>query len=61
MLSEEEQGFLEVYKTGSIPKMREWSRQHPSFPFRGLHNHELNDTYYRLVCDAVAKTLRAST
>ena len=54
------QDDLDVYRTGSLIKMREWCRQHPEFPFRGVHNQELNDTYYRLVCDAIAKTLRAS-
>lgn len=60
MLSEEEQAFLEIYKTGSLSRMRQWCREHPSFPFRGVHNQELNDTYYRLVCDAIARALRAS-
>ena len=40
--------------------MRQWCQEHPSFPFRGAHNQELSDTYYRLVCDAIAKTLRYS-
>jgi hypothetical protein len=60
VLSTEEQEFLNVYRTGDVAKMREWCRQHPDFPFRGVHNQELNDTYYRLVCDAIAKTLRYS-
>jgi len=60
MLSEQEQEFLNVYRTGDVAKMRDWCRANPDFPFRGAHNHELNDVYYRLVCDAIAKTLRHS-
>ena len=60
MLTADEQGFLEIYKTGDLAKMRHWCQEHPSFPFRGVHNQELNDVYYRLVCDAIAKTLRYS-
>jgi hypothetical protein len=61
MLTPDEQAFLDVYRTGDVARMREWCRQHPDFPFRGVHNQELNDVYYRLVCDAIAKTLRMST
>jgi len=60
MLTTDEQGFLEIYRTGDVDRMRAWCRQHPDFPFRGVHNQELNDVYYRLVCDAIAKTLRYS-
>ncbi len=60
MLTTDEQDFLLVYKTGDIHKLRDWCRMHPTFPFRGVHNHELGDIYYRLVCDAIAKTLRHS-
>ena len=60
MLTAEEHEFLEVYRTGDLTKMRKWCQEHPTFPFRGVHNQELNDVYYRLVCDAIAKTLRHS-
>lgn len=60
MLSEEEKEFLLVYRTGSVARLRQWCREHPTFPFRGVHNQELNDVYYRLVCDAIAKVLRYS-
>jgi hypothetical protein len=60
MLTADEQAFLEVYKTQSVAKMREWCREHPEFPFRGVHNQELSDAYFRLVADAIAKTLRYS-
>ena len=60
MLTEDEQEFLNVYRTGDVIRMRDWCKSHPDFPFRGVHNHELNDVYYRLVCDAIAKTLRYS-
>lgn len=60
MLNADEQAFLDVYRSGNLARVRTWSQEHPSFPFRGLHNHELNDVYYRLVCDAIAKTLRYS-
>lgn len=59
-MTEEERGFLEVYRTGDLAAMRAWCREHPTFPFRGAHNQELSDHYYRLVCDAIAKTLRYS-
>ena len=60
MLSADEQAYLELYRLGDISKIRKWCLEHPSFPFRGAHNHDLSDTYYRLVCDAIAKTLRYS-
>jgi hypothetical protein len=60
MLTPDEQAFLEVYRAGDLARLRRWCRDHPAFPFRGVHNHELSDTYYRLVCDAIAKTLRHS-
>lgn len=49
---------MALHRTGDISRVREWCLAHPDFPFRGVHNHELNDVYYRLVCDAIAKTLR---
>ena len=60
MLTPDEQAFLDVYRTGDLARVRRWVQEHPDFPFRGVHNQELNDVYYRLVCDAIAKTLRYS-
>jgi hypothetical protein len=60
MLTADEQAFLDVYRTGDLAKLRKWCQEHPSFPFRGVHNQDLNDVYYRLVCDAIAKPLRHS-
>ena len=60
MLTTDEQSFRDVYRTGDLNRMRTWCREHPEFPFRGVHNQELNDVYYRLVCDAIAKTLKYS-
>ncbi|MBM4418468.1 MAG: hypothetical protein FJ033_09170 [Chloroflexi bacterium] len=58
MLTPDEREFLRLYELNDVGQIRVWCRAHPRFPFRGVHNHELNDQYYRLVCDAVAKTLR---
>ncbi|TAK20415.1 MAG: hypothetical protein EPO26_17730 [Chloroflexota bacterium] len=58
MLTPDEREFMALHRTGDISRVREWCLAHPDFPFRGVHNHELNDVYYRLVCDAIAKTLR---
>ena len=60
MLTTDENEFLSVHRGGDVAKLRDWCRAHPSFPFRGVHNQELPDSYYRLVCDAIAKTLRLS-
>jgi hypothetical protein len=60
MLTVDEQAFLDVYKTGDVAKMRAWCREHPEFPFRGVHNHELSDPYFKLIADAIVKTLRHS-
>ena len=60
MLTVDEQGFLDVYRTGDVGRMRVWCKDHPDFPFRGVHNQELSDQYYRLICDAIAKTLKHS-
>jgi hypothetical protein len=60
VLTPAEVEFLAVYRTGSLPAIRRWCEANPDFPFRGLHNHELIDGYYRLVADAVARVLRFS-
>jgi hypothetical protein len=60
VLNDDERAFLEVYRTGDVARMRAWCREHPGFPFRGVHNQELSDHYYRLICDAIAKTLKHS-
>ena len=60
MLTQDEVGFLQIHRSGDVSKMRNWCREHPEFPFRGVHNQELGDGFYRLVCDAIAKTLRLS-
>jgi hypothetical protein len=60
VLTADERAFLEVYRTGDVARMRAWCRAHPDFPFRGVHNQELSDQYYRLICDAIAKTLKLS-
>lgn len=60
MLTAEEREFMDVYRTGDVAQMRAWCQAHPTFPFRGVHNQELSDQYYRLICDAIAKTLKHS-
>jgi len=60
MLTVEERDFMDVYRTGDVARMRSWCQAHPTFPFRGVHNQELSDQYYRLICDAIAKTLKHS-
>ena len=60
MLTVDERAFLAVYATGDVARMRAWCKEHPDFPFRGVHNQELSDQYYRLICDAIAKTLKHS-
>ena len=60
MLTVDEQAFLDAYKGGDVARVRAWCREHPEFPFRGVHNQELSDAYFRLVADAIVKTLRHS-
>jgi hypothetical protein len=60
VLTGDERAFLDVYRTGDVARVRAWCCEHPDFPFRGVHNQELSDHYYMLICDAIAKTLKHS-